>query len=415
MESLATFGKTNTNSITCSACGMPGHVKDKCWTLVGYPPWHPLSRLAVRGRGTYNNRGRGGGGNRGGRGGRTRRGGNMQHSDVCSYNANNSSFTPAQIKQLLNLLPKTPKGATSETDEDLDLTYAGMVTCCLANTSKTLWIIDSSSSDHMIGNKALLTQVALLHLCNIKLPTGKTTQISHKRYVYVNDQITLKNVLYVPDFQHDLLSISKFSMDLGCNVVFLSDCCHLLENDTGHVMLIGRMMHGLYYFLDPSSHSSLIPDKQKSLASTSFQIPSHIPDTPPLKSVTLWHNRLGHTPLKTFSYIPELSSLPTNTTNLCLTCPMARFTKLPYSISSSRASDLFSLVYIDIWGAYKVPSRGNHRYFLTLVDDHSRMTWVHLLRHKSDAYDVIKNFVVIVSTQFEKQVKIIRSDKCFGV
>ena len=198
-----------------------------------------------------------------------------------------------------------------------------MVTCYLANTNKTLWIIDSGASDHMTGNKALLTKIVPLHLCNIKLPTGKTAQISHKGNVYVNDQIALKNVLYVPDFQRNLLSVRKLSMDLGCNVVFSSDCCHLLENDTSHVMLIGRMMHGLYYFLDPSSHSSVIPNKQKPLVATSFQIPSHILDTPTLKSITLWHNRLGHTPLKNLSHIPELSSLPTHTIDLCLTYPMA--------------------------------------------------------------------------------------------
>ena len=44
------------------------------------------------------------------------------------------------------------------------------------------------------------------------------------------------------------------------------------------------------------------------------------------------------------------------------------------------------------------------------MDDQSRMTWVHLLRNKSDAYDVIKKFVVMASTQFEKHVKIIRLD-----
>ena len=94
MESLAMFGKTPTDSTTCSACGRPGRVKDKCWTLVGYPPWHPLSQHTVRGLETYNNRGRGGRGNRGGRIGR---GGTMQHFDVGSYSANNSFFTLAQI------------------------------------------------------------------------------------------------------------------------------------------------------------------------------------------------------------------------------------------------------------------------------------------------------------------------------
>ncbi|XP_057547359.1 uncharacterized mitochondrial protein AtMg00240-like [Amaranthus tricolor] len=46
----------------------------------------------------------------------------MQHSNVGSYSSNSSSFTRAQIEQLLNLLPKTSKGATLETDEDLDPT-----------------------------------------------------------------------------------------------------------------------------------------------------------------------------------------------------------------------------------------------------------------------------------------------------
>lgn len=37
--------------------------------------------------------------------------------------------------------------------------------------------------------------------------------------------------------------------------------------------------------------------------------------------------------------------------DICLTCPMARFTKLPYSLSDSIACLPFNLVHIDIWGA----------------------------------------------------------------
>lgn len=48
----------------------------------------------MRGRGNYNNKGRGGRGNRGAKGGRNRNGGNMQQSDLVSYNSSNGSFTP---------------------------------------------------------------------------------------------------------------------------------------------------------------------------------------------------------------------------------------------------------------------------------------------------------------------------------
>ena len=65
-----------------------------------------LSQTSVRGRGNYNNKGRGGRGNRGAKGGRNRNGGNMQQSDLVSYNSSNGSFTPTQIEKLLNLLPK---------------------------------------------------------------------------------------------------------------------------------------------------------------------------------------------------------------------------------------------------------------------------------------------------------------------
>lgn len=59
---------------------------------------------------------------------------------------------------------------------------------------------------------------------------------------------------------------------------------------------------------------------------------------------------------------------------ICLTCPLEKFIKLPYNVSESRASGVFDLVHIDIWGPYKVSTRHNQRYFLTIVDDHSRVT-----------------------------------------
>ena len=89
---------------------------------------------------------------------------------------------------------------------------------------------------------------------------------------------------------------------------------------------------------------------------------------------------------------------------------MAKFTKLPYSTSLSRAPLIFDLIHLDIWGSYRLSSRTNYRFFLTIVDDHSRMTWVHLLKQKSYAFSIIKMFANMAKTQFAKNIKTIYND-----
>jgi len=68
------------------------------------------------------------------------------------------------------------------------------------------------------------------------------------------------------------------------------------------------------------------------------------------------------------------------------------------------------LIHVDIWGPYSIPSIHGHKYFLTIVDDYSRHTWIFSLKQKSEVVKVLKNFVVFVPTQFETTIKIIRSD-----
>ena len=50
------------------------------------------------------------------------------------------------------------------------------------------------------------------------------------------------------------------------------------------------------------------------------------------------------------------------------------------------------------------------RYFLTLVDDHSRWTWTFLMHLKSDVCTLLKSFLTLIKTQFGREVKVLRSD-----
>nr|GLL46475.1 uncharacterized protein LOC109150247 [Ipomoea trifida] len=65
----------------------------------------------------------------------------------------------------------------------------------------------------------------------------------------------------------------------------------------------------------------------------------------------------------------------------------------------------FELLHMDIWGPYRVATTHGHLYFLTIVDDHSRAVWVHLLRKKSEVRNLIVEFCKMVENQFGVHVK----------
>ncbi|GJW15837.1 retrovirus-related pol polyprotein from transposon TNT 1-94 [Tanacetum coccineum] len=96
-------------------------------------------------------------------------------------------------------------------------------------------------------------------------------------------------------------------------------------------------------------------------------------------SYSLWHHRLSHVSDSTLKHIPCIPQSSKSHTNTCLSCPMAKFTKLLYATSDSHY-------------------------------DYSRGVWTYLLVHKSDAYSIFKSFITFVKRQFEKEVKVIRSD-----
>ena len=107
------------------------------------------------------------------------------------------------------------------------------------------------------------------------------------------------------------------------------------------------------------------------------------------------------------SYYPFLHN---NKNFMCSTCHYAKHKRLSFSSSISHASNKFDLLHIDIWGACSKISMHGHRYFLTIVDDYSRFTWIHLMHTKAEARKIIIDFVAYIEAQFDGKVKTIRSN-----
>ena len=70
----------------------------------------------------------------------------------------------------------------------------------------------------------------------------------------------------------------------------------------------------------------------------------------------------------------------------------------------------FDLVHMDVWGPFSIPISDGYRYFLTLVDDATRATWLFFMKAKSEVKALIASFYNMVLTQFNVKIKCFRFD-----
>ncbi|KAK2403542.1 putative mitochondrial protein [Trifolium repens] len=75
-----------------------------------------------------------------------------------------------------------------------------------------------------------------------------------------------------------------------------------------------------------------------------------------------------------------------------------------------RSNEVLNVVHSNICGPIDVLSTGGNKYFLTFVDEFSRMTWLYHIKVKSEAFDVFKKFKALVEKQSGKSIKVLRTD-----
>ncbi|KAL8145823.1 hypothetical protein AgCh_003826 [Apium graveolens] len=128
-----------------------------------------------------------------------------------------------------------------------------MITCNNVGVETGRWIMDTGVTDHMAVDFGLLHNVksAKPHV-TVNLPTGATAMVTHLRDVKLASGLKLLNVLYVPVFTHNLLSINKLSRDNDCYDVFSPTECTIIDGETHVVKSKGIVSNGLYH-LPPSN------------------------------------------------------------------------------------------------------------------------------------------------------------------
>ena len=76
-----------------------------------------------------------------------------------------------------------------------------------------------------------------------------------------------------------------------------------------------------------------------------------------------------------------------------------------HSIESNfRASRKLELVHFDLCGPMPTPSANGNKYFLTFVDDYSRMWRIYCLKTKSEVFQTFKDFHALIEKQANKKL-----------
>jgi hypothetical protein len=71
------------------------------------------------------------------------------------------------------------------------------------------------------------------------------------------------------------------------------------------------------------------------------------------------------------------------------TCLIGKQTILAFNSSlPMRATHVLNVVHSDVCGPMHVPKYGGNRYFITFVDEFSRMMWLYVMKTKNEAFEI---------------------------
>jgi Integrase core domain len=88
---------------------------------------------------------------------------------------------------------------------------------------------------------------------------------------------------------------------------------------------------------------------------------------------------------------------------VCQDCAEGKMTRLSFPSSSGRSKAPFDKIHMDL-KEFSVQSYSKHKFFILFFDDCTLFGWIVLLRRKSKADPVIRQFIAMVKNQFNKVI-----------
>ncbi|XP_075099266.1 uncharacterized protein LOC142176097 [Nicotiana tabacum] len=103
----------------------------------------------------------------------------------------------------------------------------------------------------------------------VQLPTGEQASITHTGIYFFFRNKKIQNILHIPDFKYNLLSVSKITKELRCLVAFFLDFCVFRELFSGKgYILYDLQSKGFFVSRDVVFKEDIFPFKNMQLGSS---------------------------------------------------------------------------------------------------------------------------------------------------
>jgi hypothetical protein len=162
--------------------------------------------------------------------------------------------------------------------------------------NENLWVIDTGATNHMVHSLSCLTTITSTVNASVELPNGDLVSVTHIGNVKFSPSLILTNVLCVPSFHLNLISISKLVHSLSFCLIFMTNYCLIQAFTPWRMIGLGKLHNGLYLLqtqVNQSSYTNLLHQHSVSHVSP-FINNTFVSASVQLTSMQLWHYRLGH-------------------------------------------------------------------------------------------------------------------------
>lgn len=193
------------------------------------------------------------------------------------------------------------------------------------------WVLDSGVSHHMTPLFSLLTDTQKLDKpIHTTVPTGDAVLVERTGSFILHKNIKLNNVLYVPAFSCNLISIHKLTSDLNCTVTYNANCCMIQDRITKWMISLGDLRDGVCVIKGTMLGSSFAATQKDTTA--------------------LWHSSMGHPSFQALQQVSHLlkCTFDSNKIVCCDVCHRSKQCRHSFAQSNNKAEEPFSLIHCDL-------------------------------------------------------------------